>query len=552
MQHAMLLAEQVTKHARSSWLGLIGFLAFAGVTLLGVEDKDFFAYGVETELPLIGVSIPTSSFFWIAPILATALYVHLHLYLLKLWKIVFSLPERIDGEPLGTRLWPWLVTDWALARRGNQEAHLPLRTIQWLLTVGLVWLAGPLVLLGFWWRSMVKHDWLLTSALGVLLVLGLYVGRAGWVFARKRPARVKETGTDLKRAAVFVLMALPVLWISVERTTLGTLPKLVRVERAVGPEDVALWRRVARALKISLAKADLTDAQLSVKPADWLDRKFARLDFLKRYRERQGLQAGTELEGEEQKRFEAEWRERREEYLSHVKAPVLKGADLRGARFAGAFLAGADLSDANLERADLTEAHLEGADLDRAHLEGANLDRAFLKGTDLTEAHLQGAVLIGAHLEGADLDEAHLKGAYLTGAHLEGASLAGAHLEGAELTWAHLEGAKLFLAHLEGAYLRNADLEGADLRGTYLVGAVLWGADLHDAKHWTQKQLEGAIGDEGTTLPDSDWLTIASCWIKYPELPKGVPRPPWWDDAGFQKRALCGEGEEPRRLPSQD
>ncbi len=179
VQHDLVYADHVARHARSSWLGLLGFLAFAGVTLLSVEDKDFFAYGVKTDLPLIGVSIPTSSFFWTAPILAAALYVHLHLYLLRLWRVVLRLPADIDGKPLGTRLWPWLVTEWALAKRGDQEAHLPSRWIQWLLTVGLVWLAGPLVLFGFWWRSMVKHDLLLTSVLGLLLVLALYIGASG-------------------------------------------------------------------------------------------------------------------------------------------------------------------------------------------------------------------------------------------------------------------------------------------------------------------------------------------------------------------------------------
>ncbi len=456
VRHDMLLAEQVTKHARTSWLGLLGFLAFAGVTLLGVEDKDFFAYGVETELPLIGVSIPTSSFFWTAPILATALYLHLHLYLLKLWQIVSSLPDRIDGGPLGTRLWPWLVTDWALARRGDQGAPPPLRTIQWLLTVGLVWLAGPLVLFGFWWRSMVKHDLLLTSALGLLLVLMLYVGGAGWVFARKRPARVKETDADgrrrgrgvvvwirragatlwrltrlgwlpaqVRRAVVFVLMAAPVLWISVQRTWLGTPPTERRIPIPLSGdmiiEELTLWEHVVLEGRIPLARATLTNAQLSVKPSDWLDRDIARLEFLR------GLPAGTELAGEENECFEAEWRRRRAEYLSHINAPVLRNADLRGAGLYRAFLARANLSYANLE------------------------------------------------------------GASLYGAHLEGASRFGAHLEGADLHFAHLEGAKLL----------NAHLEGADLRG----------ADLRDVRNLTQEQLDGTIGGEHITkLPDG--LTI--------------------------------------------
>ena len=68
-----------------------------------------------------------------------------------------------------------------------------------------------------------------------------------------------------------------------------------------------------------------------------------------------------------------------------------------------------------------------------------------------------------------------------------------------------------------------------------------------------QRQLNGAIGDEGTTLSKlPEGLTIPSCWTKYPELPEGVPRPKWWDTDEFRKKAICAEGEEPRRLPARD
>ena len=34
--------NQVSAMARTSWIALLGYLAFIGVTLLGVEDADFF------------------------------------------------------------------------------------------------------------------------------------------------------------------------------------------------------------------------------------------------------------------------------------------------------------------------------------------------------------------------------------------------------------------------------------------------------------------------------------------------------------------------------
>ncbi len=134
------------------------------------------------------------------------------------------------------------------------------------------------------------------------------------------------------------------------------------------------------------------------------------------------------------------------------------------------------------EPINLRHTHLEGARLRGTHLEGARLKEAHLEGAYLERAHLEGARLRGTHLERARLKEAHLEGARLRKAHLERA-----HLEGARLKEAHLEGARLKEAHLEGAHLEGAHLEGAHLG---------------DARDLTQEQLEAAIGDEETKIPD--------------------------------------------------
>jgi len=126
----------------------------------------------------------------------------------------------------------------------------------------------------------------------------------------------------------------------------------------------------------------------------------------------------------------------------------------------------------DLQRTDLRQAHLEGV-----HLEGANL----------FAVHLEGAMLTGAHLKMAFLSAARLRGARLSQAHLEGANLMSAHLDPTSLVEAHLEGARL-----EGASLKGADLCGADLRGV----------DLGLTRDLTREQIESAITDETTVLPD--------------------------------------------------
>ena len=86
---------EIARNVRATWFILLGVLAFAGVTLLGVEDADFFAVGRQTALPLVGVEIPTRSFFLTAPILVTALYGYFHFQLRELWAALAAAAPRL-------------------------------------------------------------------------------------------------------------------------------------------------------------------------------------------------------------------------------------------------------------------------------------------------------------------------------------------------------------------------------------------------------------------------------------------------------------------------
>ena len=90
-------------------------------------------------------------------------------------------------------------------------------------------------------------------------------------------------------------------------------------------------------------------------------------------------------------------------------------------------------------------------------------------------------------MEEADLSGAHLERSFFLQAHLEGAYLSGAHLEEADLSGAHLERSFFLQAHLEGAYLSGAHLERADLGRA--IGL-------------TREQVDSAITDRHTRLPD--------------------------------------------------
>lgn len=443
--------EAIVSNARAVWLVLIGFLAFITMTLLSVRDLDFFSATAVTSLPIVNIAIPTTVFFWTAASLAAVLHTYFHLFLLKLWDALAEAPPAIDGLKLGERVFPWLVNDWALRRRPDRAAtERPMDRLADLVTTLVIWLATPLVLAGFWWRSMPAHDAWLTLAIGGALLVSLYASLEGW---RRARARLRAPGVVVAQEPgpsglpsvwrrVFAVVAVAVLAVGLLRTEIGEIES--------GPfRTKALW----------LAPIDLAGAEIAERPDDWVGQDTAERRFRVTWCRDRGLpadaceppvapyQAAARTEWcraraikdcgdrfvEMDKTFRGEWRETRGGYLASLTKPDLRGRDLRGANLFQAFLAGVALSGARLEGANLSGAQLEGADLSLARLEEANLSFAWLEGADLSLARLDGADLRLAGLEWANLRWARLDGANLYRARLKGTNLGEAWLEGTNL-----------------------------------------------------------------------------------------------------------------------
>ena len=171
----------------------------------------------------------------------------------------------------------------------------------------------------------------------------------------------------------------------------------------------------------------------------------------------------------------------------------------------------------------------------------------------MLEAELGRAILDGANLSAADLMLTNLESASLVGADLSAAVLTGTVLWGARLDGAHLRDARIL------ADLRFASFLGADWDGTRLRGAA-HGADLRGARHLTQAQLDGLVGDEQTLLPDGVApdtgrpFVVWTCWSKpLPELDevvrgvaalRGTPE----EEQAFRATAVCNPDHP--RLPA--
>ena len=76
-----------------------------------------------------------------------------------------------------------------------------------------------------------------------------------------------------------------------------------------------------------------------------------------------------------------------------------------------------------------------------------------------------------------------------------------------------VENLDLHATNLRRGNLRGAHLEGADLIEAHLEKASLWGAHLEGARFLTGEQIEQAIGDETTKLPEG--LKRPSSWTSH-------------------------------------
>lgn len=513
--------DELTKTARTSWFALLSYLAFVGVTLVGVKDADFFITERETALPLIGVSIPTFTFFWVAPVLGASLYVYFHVHLQKLWEAVAKVGPKVDFQPLSDHVSPWLVTDLGLNTYKGALRPRPMSGLALGATLLLAYAAGPIVLGYFWWRSMPAHEeWLTIIGCGIPFAVATYAMLMSWGYLRDRfKGRTRLLPKRRSRLSVFAVAVacLTVLgWLRTE----GSFYHYARTHLDMTDVEIeGRWWSDA-SMDAFLAQANLAHVVFVETPTDWEPHDVAKNTYQKHWCSAAGLPASV-----------CDWRREVSAEIANLRRKE-RGAwcldlqivlhDVQGnpcedlfdaleldlvadwkhqRRRAIAKLPNRSLANRDLRKADLRGAHLEGAGLRAARLEGANLFQARLEGANLREARLIEANLSGTRMEAAKLRQARLMRANLSQVKMDGADFHGAQLEGANFQGARMEGASLFGSILQNTNFNNADLRGVDLAEAKLEGAEFFEALMHSARLGAKRA--GAAGEE-TEYSDND------------------------------------------------
>lgn len=498
---------EASKNARKLFLVMLLGCVYSWLTIATTTDARLLTNSASSPLPIIRTQIPIVWFYLAAPILLLGLYIYFHLYLQRLWEGLAELPAVFpDGKALDKRIYPWLLNALVRGHFVRLKYDRPaLSRLQNAISIFLAWCTVPTTLLLFWGRYLRSREWtgtglhiaLLAVSTGSGILFYLITRRTlrgeiwraiVWKKAFKDVRTYKRTGIVLGSGLLFVILSLGAI-------------KGVPPYKGTG---IRTW--VPRAFELIgySSFADLEEVDVSTKPDIWTDDS-SQIPLVK----------GARLRGRD---------------LRYIRAnrAFLVNADLRKANLQGAILEAADLRGANLQWADLQRASLLDANLQRANLSSravrkqpdkpfwidnlfrtpvtdlryAVLDLANLQGADLAAANLEGAHLVYANLDKVDLQLANLQGANLERANLQGANLKETRLAGANLRWSKLQGANLFLSDLTKANLRQANLQGAYFEGARLDSAYLGEADLRGARGLTKRQIESAIIDEKTELPD--------------------------------------------------
>jgi uncharacterized protein YjbI with pentapeptide repeats len=355
--------EKISQNASTTFFALLAASLYSWLTIATTTDVALLTDRTSTPLPIINTNISLPAFYLTAPLILLATYLYLHFYLQRLWQGLSTLPAFFpDGKALDEKVYPWLLNGLVRAHFLRLKFDRPaLSRLENYLSIVLAWCVVPLTLLAFWLRYLPRHDWS-----GALLLLCFFVvatgfGRYSYLLAVDTLSGEKQE-LETAKAKQAKRGYRPDRW-TIVFSALALIFTLRAAINPIGPDD---WRPRPRQqdwwphqhgvmagltgylsfLPKYGTYADLRDAEVSVKPANWTG---------------QDKLAPTEM--------------------AQVKGADLRERDLRAAVANNAFLVKArldkaDLQGANFQGADLREVDFAGADLRRTELGGANLEDA--------------------------------------------------------------------------------------------------------------------------------------------------------------------------------
>jgi uncharacterized protein YjbI with pentapeptide repeats len=178
---------EISKAASTTHLAMIGACFYSMITVATTNFSALSNSTAVTKLPILGTDISIATFFLAAPFVLIGVYVYFHMYLLRLWELVGTLPARFpDGRALDEKAYPWLLT--SLVRLYVpllRKERLPLWWLEVAISITTAWLLVPGTILLFVVPFLLAGCWLQTATIAALFIAAAAIAMSTMALARR-------------------------------------------------------------------------------------------------------------------------------------------------------------------------------------------------------------------------------------------------------------------------------------------------------------------------------------------------------------------------------
>ncbi len=451
--------EEASKNTRSIYLIYIGFLFYCALTVVSTTDRQLILNNEKINLPIIGVQIPVTGFFFVAPLAALILFSYFQLYLHHLKTLLDKL-KNTYSDFNAKHIYPWIINI------GNNPIPGPVGMLQKTVVNIVLWWLLPLILMLFPMWYIRRHEPVFTYL--VILFQFISIGLSYWFWinyekVKMPPGLMKKLIFAWQNSGIVLLIAANTVFVFVYIFIMCPLAFSGKAKN---------FPFLSNLLYVDLSYQKLIEEPLQdYKNLYWLDL------------------SGIQLQGANLTEAILKKVDFRNASLRHTN---LTRAMLTECRFNNSQCQGANFKTAKLSGASFTSAQLDGASFTSAQLDGANFTSAQLDGASFTSAQLDGADFFNAQLHNANFKDAKLNYSIFFNAVLDCTAfnntlLANANFSWAQLAEANFRNAKLDSSDFRGAKLDNADfsfaqLNNTDFNGVKLVGVTFYRSKLNGTK----------------------------------------------------------------------
>jgi uncharacterized protein YjbI with pentapeptide repeats len=493
--------SEISRNSRTHFFAIILACVYSFLTIATTTDAALLSNSSATPLPIIQVNVPIVWFYYFAPIILGVLFVYFHLYLERFWRCIARLPLRHpDGRGLDDYIYPWLISS-AFIRGEIREltTHRVSARLEALLSLLLSWWLVPIVLMFYWARYLVAHDWLGTSLHLALILLTFGFSLRFWFTARNALKRMahgntdggQEVDADLKlgrrqtKLGVAGLAALAVAFVYLSASAIHGLPGEVcrNLDATAGCGFYGPGHRAWNLIGVE-PNLQVEEERFIPKPGDW-QRLLA---------DEQAVRSHLEVQ-------QAPVLLRR-----NLRAMSANSAFLPGSRIVGGVLDYAKLQHAALTGSRLEEVDFVGADLTDADLQYANIVNVRFEDVFAPAARFDHARFIGATSETRTRFSGDFSGASFRsargdelrfGSNSGATSLREASLAEASITWSRFHDVDLSGADLRDATLTHNDFFDTDFSRANIVDTVMNYSKFHRCS-FISVTIEGSLLEEAT------------------------------------------------------